>query len=113
MDGQVPYDVLLQSTDPNLVKLEIDLYWITKAGADPLDYFARWPGRVPLVHVKDMAAGPDQKWADVGQGRIDWKRIFAKRDQAGIKHFFVEHDQPPQPFEDIAASYGYLKNLEF
>ncbi len=53
MDGQVPYDLLLQSTDPQLVKLEIDLYWITKAGQDPLDYFARWPGRVPLVHVKD------------------------------------------------------------
>ena len=50
---------------------------------------------------------------DVGQGKIDWKRIFAKHDQAGIKHYFVEHDQPPQPFEDIAASYGYLKNLEF
>ena len=113
MDGQVPYDVLLQNTDPKLVQLEIDLYWITKAGADPLAYFARWPGRVPLVHVKDMAAGPEQGWADVGKGTIDWKRIFAKKDQAGIKHFFVEHDQPPQPFEDIAASYGYLKNLEF
>jgi len=113
MDGQVPYDLLLQSTDPQLVKLEIDLYWITKAGQDPLDYFARWPGRVPLVHVKDSAGAPEHKMADVGQGKIDWKRIFAKRDQAGIKHFFVEHDQPPQPFDDIAASYKYLKALEF
>ena len=50
---------------------------------------------------------------DVGQGKIDWKRIFAKKGQAGIKHFIVEHDQPPQPFEDIAASYNYLKSLEF
>ena len=113
MDGQIPYDLLLQNTDPKLVQLEIDLYWITKAGQDPLSYFARWPGRVPLVHVKDSAGGPEHKMADVGQGKIDWKRIFAKRDQAGIKHFFVEHDQPPQPFQDIAASYNYLKNLEF
>jgi sugar phosphate isomerase/epimerase len=113
IDGQVPYDVLLQSTDPKLVQLEIDLYWITLAGADPLAYFARWPGRVPLVHVKDMANTPEHQWADVGRGTIDWKRIFAKKDQAGIKHFFVEHDQPPQPFEDIAASYNYLKTLEF
>jgi len=113
MDGQIPYDVLLQNTDPKLVQLEIDLYWITKAGQDPLSYFARWPGRVPLVHVKDSAGAPEHKMADVGQGKIDWKRIFAKRDQAGIKHFFVEHDQPPQPFQDIAASYNYLKNLEF
>jgi sugar phosphate isomerase/epimerase len=113
MDGQVPYDVLLQSTDPKLVQLEIDLYWITKGGQDPLTYFARWPGRIPLVHVKDGGAAPEYKMADVGQGKIDWKRIFAKRDQAGIKHFFVEHDQPPQPFDDIAASYNYLKGLEF
>jgi len=113
MDGQVPYDVLLQSTDPKLVQLEIDLYWITKGGQDPLTYFARWPGRIPLVHVKDGGAAPEYKMADVGQGKIDWKRIFAKRDQAGIKHFFVEHDQPPQPFDDIATSYNYLKGLEF
>ena len=113
LNGQVPYDVLLHNTDPKLVQLEIDLYWITKAGQDPLTYFARWPGRVPLVHVKDSAGAPEHKMADVGQGKIDWKRIFAKRDQAGIKHFFVEHDQPPQPFEDIAASYKYLHELEF
>jgi len=111
--GQVPYDVLLQNTDPKLVQLEIDLYWITKAGQDPLTYFARWPGRVPLVHVKDSAGPPDHKMVDVGQGKIDWKRIFAKKDQAGIKHAFVEHDQPPQPFEDIAVSYRNLKALEF
>jgi len=113
VDGQVPYDVLLQNTDPKLVQLEIDLYWITKGGQDPLAYFARWPGRVPLVHVKDSAGAPDNKMVDVGQGKIDWKRIFAKREQAGIKHFFVEHDQPPQPFDDIAASYKYLSQLEF
>jgi sugar phosphate isomerase/epimerase len=113
MEGQVPYDVLLQSTDPKLVQLEIDLYWITKGGQDPLAYFARWPGRVPLVHVKDSMGGPEHKMVDVGQGKIEWRRIFAKREQAGIKHFFVEHDQPPQPFDDIAMSYNYLKNLEF
>jgi len=113
IDGQVPYDLLLQSTDPKLVQLEIDLYWITKAGQDPLSYFARWPGRVPLVHVKDSAGAPEHKMTDVGQGKIDWKRIFAKRDQAGIKHFFVEYDQPPQPFDDVAVSYKYLKQLEF
>jgi len=113
MEGQVPYDVLLQNTDPKLVQLEIDLYWITKGGQDPLDYFARWPGRVPLVHVKDSAGAPEHKMVDVGAGKIDWKRILAKKDQAGIKHCFVEHDQPPQPFDDIAASYRYLKDLEF
>jgi sugar phosphate isomerase/epimerase len=113
IDGQVPYDLLLQSTDPKLVQLEIDLYWITKGGQDPLTYFARWPGRIPLVHVKDSAGPPEHKMADVGKGTIDWKRIFAKREQAGIKHFYVEYDNAPQPFEDIAVSYNYLSKLEF
>jgi len=113
MEGRIPFDVLLESTDPKLVQLEIDLYWITKGGQDPLAYFSRWPGRVPLVHVKDSMGGPEHKMVDVGAGKIDWKRIFAKREQAGIKHFFVEHDQPPQPFEDIAASYRYLNELTF
>ena len=113
MEGQVPYDLLLQSTDPKLVQLEIDLYWITRGGQDPLVYFARWPGRIPLVHVKDSMGGPEHKMVDVGQGTIEWKRIFAKRAQAGIQHFFVEHDQPPQPFDDIAVSYKYLSQLEF
>jgi len=113
MEGRLPFDVLLENTDPKLVQYQIDLYWITKGGQDPLTYFARWPGRIPLVHVKDSLGGPEHKMVDVGAGKIEWKRIFAKREQAGIKHFFVEHDQPPQPFEDIAASYNYLKNLEF
>ena len=113
LEGQVPYDVLLQNTDPKLVQLEIDLYWLTKGGQDPLSYFSRWPGRIPLVHVKDSAGAPEHKMVDVGQGKIDWKRIFAKKDQAGIKHAFVEHDQPPQPFDDIAVSYRNLSQLEF
>lgn len=113
IEGRIPFDVLLENTDAKLVQLEIDLYWITKGGEDPLAYFQRWPGRVPLVHVKDSMGGPEHKMVDVGQGKIEWKRIFAKREQAGIRHFFVEHDQPPQPFDDIATSYTYLKNLEF
>lgn len=113
IEGRIPFDVLLENTDAKLVQLEIDLYWITKGGQDPLAYFQRWPGRVPLVHVKDSMGGPEHKMVDVGQGKIEWKRIFAKREQAGIKHFFVEHDQPPQAFDDIAMSYTYLKNLEF
>ncbi|HEY6158529.1 MAG TPA: sugar phosphate isomerase/epimerase [Gemmatimonadales bacterium] len=112
-DGKLPYDVLLAETDPKLVQMEMDLYWITKGGQDPLAYFARWPGRFPLVHVKDSMGPPDNKMADVGAGKIDWKRIFAREEQAGIKHFFVEHDQPAEPFASIKASCEYLKRLEF
>ena len=113
VEGRVPFDVLLAETDPKLVQLEIDLYWITKGGQDPLAYFARWPGRVPLVHVKDSLGPPDNKMVDVGAGKIDWKRIFARSGQAGIRHYFVEHDQPADPIASITASCAYLKKLEF
>jgi len=113
VERRIPYDVLLENTDPHLVQLEIDLYWITKGGQDPLAYFQRWPGRVPLVHVKDSAGPPDNKMMDVGAGTIDWKRIFARREQAGIRHYFVEHDEPTDLFASIKASYDYLKRLEF
>ena len=113
VEGKLPYDVLLAETDPKLVQMEMDLYWITKGGQDPLAYFGRWPGRFPMVHVKDSKGPPDNKMADVGAGTIDWKRIFAKQQQAGIQHFFVEHDQPADAFASIKASCDYLKGLEF
>lgn len=113
VEGRVPYDVLLAETDAKLVQLEIDLYWITKAGHDPLAYFARWPGRVPLVHVKDSAGPPDHRMVDVGAGKIDFRTIFARGAQAGLRHAVVEHDEPPDPFASIKASYDYLKRLEF
>lgn len=112
-EGKLPYDVLLAETDPKLVQMEMDLYWITKGGQDPLAYFARWPGRFPMVHVKDSMGPPDNKMADVGAGTIDWKRIFGKEQQAGIKHFFVEYDNPPDAFASIKASCDYLKRLEW
>jgi sugar phosphate isomerase/epimerase len=113
MEGQLPYDVLLAATDPELVQLEIDLYWMTKGGQDPLRYFARWPGRVPMVHVKDSGGPPEYRMTDVGAGTIDFAKIFARRAQAGIRHYFVEHDEPPDAFASIRASYDYLRKLEF
>ncbi len=112
--GTVGYDILLAETDPKLVRFEMDLYWITKGGRDPLEYFAKWPGRFPLVHVKDMDATPRRFFADVGKGTIDFRRIFRKAKQAGIRHFFYEQDETPgTPFESAKASYQFLKSLTF
>jgi sugar phosphate isomerase/epimerase len=111
MDGQVPYDVLLDNTDPALVCFEMDLYWTVEGGKNPLTYFAKYPGRFPLVHVKDRTA--QGKMVEVGGGAIDWAAIFAHRKQAGIQHEFVEHDDPADPFASISASYGYLRALRF
>lgn len=119
VEGQRPFDLLLANTDRALVDFEMDLFWITFGGGDPLAYFAKYPGRFPLVHVKDMAAKPAADVApgtvmrDVGKGTIDWKGIFARSSQAGIAHSFVEHDEPGDALASIKASYDYLKALEF
>ena len=125
VNGKLPYDILLELCDKNQVKMELDLCWITAAGADPLKYFDRSPGRFPLVHVKDLktlpkiTTGGPQNFGDtvdlteVGSGIIDWKRIFAQSDKAGIKHYFVEHDHPKAPLESIKTSYEYLSKLRW
>jgi sugar phosphate isomerase/epimerase len=111
--GRIPFDVLLDRTDPEYVAFEMDLYWITKAGHDPLAYFDRYPGRFPTVHVKDSAGAPAHRMTEVGAGSIDFRRIFARRKQAGIQHAFVEHDRPADALASIRASYDYLAKLTF
>ena len=114
MEGRIPYDLILEGTDARLVKMELDLYWITKGGQSPLAYFRKHPGRFPLVHVKDMDSTPKRYFTEVGRGTIDFKEIFAASKQAGIKHYFVEQDETPaSPFDSIKASIDYLKRLEF
>jgi len=113
IDGKVPLDVMLEATDPALVKMELDLYWIAKGGGDWRAYFARWPGRFKLVHVKDSAGPPEHEQRDVGAGSLPFAQIFAQRASAGIEHFFVEHDQPADPLASITASYNHLKQLTF
>lgn len=109
--GVRPYDVMLERTDPRLVTMEMDIFWLVKGGGDPLTYFRKYPGRFRMVHVKDMAGDAARTMVDVGKGVIDWKGIFAHA--PGIEHYFVEHDQPKDPFASIAASYAYLRKLEF
>jgi sugar phosphate isomerase/epimerase len=111
--GQRPYDVLLEATDPHDVCFEMDLYWITKAGGDPLSYFTRWPGRIELVHVKDADPAPPHRMTDVGAGMLDWRSLLGHGTQAGVKHFFVEQDEASDPFASIRASYSYLRDLRF
>jgi sugar phosphate isomerase/epimerase len=112
VEGRLLYDVLLTETDPAHVAFELDLMWIDKAGHDPLAYFARYPGRFELLHVKDSTGRPEYRQVDVGRGTIDFRRILACREQAGIRHAFVEHDEPPDPLAFARASYDYLNRLD-
>jgi sugar phosphate isomerase/epimerase len=129
LDGKLPYDFFLAELNPEYVTMELDLCWISVAGKDPVAYFEKYPGRFPLVHVKDYvndpnstssfsgATGPSVNFkghlADVGQGAIEWKKIFSHSKQAGIKHYFVENDEPKSAFDDIKISYDYLNKLQF
>jgi sugar phosphate isomerase/epimerase len=115
------YDYLLGALDPKAVNFEMDCFWLTHAGQDPVAYFEKHPGRFPLLHIKDMKDEPaptqelDAKlglFAPVGHGTIDWKRIFAAAPTGGVKHFFVEQDYcEGPPIEAARLSYEYLHGL--
>ena len=110
--GRTGYDILLAETDPALVDMELDLFWTVKAGHDPVTLFNRHPGRFPLWHVKDMADQQGaQRMVSVGEGEIDFGRIFASAQQAGLKHFFVEHDNPQDSLVSIRNSYRHVEQL--
>lgn len=121
-DGVLAYDELLQRTDPELVQMELDCFWITYAGHDPLEYFDRHPGRFALLHIKDLKADVETSlespegfnpFTEVGRGRIDWTRILGAAEKAGVKHIFVEQDETDgSPLESLQVSYNYLSELK-
>ena len=114
LDGIVPYyDILLPEMDPDLINMEIDFYWATKAGQDPVEMFNKYPGRFQLFHMKDMSQQHDPFFdvvkddiTSVGAGLIDFKRILAAKETAGMKYLFVEDDNQGngQPFEAVETS---------
>jgi sugar phosphate isomerase/epimerase len=125
-DGKPAYDILLEESDRNFVKFELDLYWIVYGGESPVHYLSANPSRYPLYHVKDRTwrdRGPDvQDWEDVGPGSIDFPDIFEAGDGGRLdKHFVIEHDQPQlsHPGDEYAehktarAGVEYLKNVRW
>jgi sugar phosphate isomerase/epimerase len=122
--GTSGYDILLTHCDPKLLKMEMDIFWVIYAGKDPIHYWQSYPGRFPLLHIKDLRkgvaihhqeppseAGPNP-FAPVGQGTIDWPRIFSHVHEAGAHHIFVEQDRCTlPPIQAMKISYDYLRNL--
>ncbi len=98
------YEILTSNTDASLVKLELDMYWAVKAGRDPLDIMTTHKGRVICCHVKDASAAPERRMLDVGAGTIDFKMLLDKGRKLGLKHWFIEHDQPADALASIQAS---------
>jgi sugar phosphate isomerase/epimerase len=122
--GAIGYDVLLRETDPDLVKFEIDCGWMVFAGRNPVDYFARYPNRFPLIHVKDFLRHADTPaaaggaapmlGAELGRGVVDYKPIFAAAAKAGLQHYYVEQEGPfarMSPMQAAQVDYDYLHAL--
>jgi sugar phosphate isomerase/epimerase len=106
--GVSGYDMLLRETDPALVQFEIDCGWMVVGGRDPRDYFSRYPGRFPMIHVKDFlpaaAHGAAHPGAELGHGMIDYGPIFAAAEKAGLKHYFAEQEGPFTRMTQIEAA---------
>jgi sugar phosphate isomerase/epimerase len=110
VEGHRPFDYILSNTDKDLVKMELDLAWATKAGQDPAALFKMHPGRFPLWHVKDLDK-TNKNPAEVGTGIVDFKHAFDNAELSGMKYFFVEQDGAPQPIQNVTNSYNYLKKM--
>ena len=127
IDGRVPYEVLLEETDPALVAMELDLFWMIAGGGDPVTTLAANPGRFELMHIKDMSeivrfAGrgqTPQEWMalfphmrDAGAGVLALPRILVQADRSGMTHFFLERDLAADPVQTLQASYRALAAID-
>jgi len=112
IDGQVPYELMMKELDPKSVGMELDLFWTIYANRDPLKLFTQYPGRFEQWHVKDMRKDDRKLNADVGTGSIDFKSIFAKAKESGMKHFYIEHDNfPASSIESVKADAQNIKSI--
>lgn len=112
VEGVEPYDLLLEKADRRYVGFELDIYWLKLAGREPEPLFARYPKGFPLSHVKDMSKDK-RAMVDVGDGKIDFAKIFKQSKISGMNHYFVEHDDTKVPFETLEKSIKYLRGLKF
>ena len=113
VDGTTFYDVLLKETDPALVHMEMDIFWVVRAGQDPVKIFEQHPGRFALCHLKDRDKTNTNLNTEIGKGSIDFKTILRKAKLAGLKHFIVEQENyiNIDPYVSIAESSAYVKNV--
>jgi sugar phosphate isomerase/epimerase len=126
MEGEIPLHIILERTEPSLVFLEMDVYWTTAGGADPLEYLESYPDRYHLMHLKDMKekvrfsgdGGDAGQWIELfpymtsaGNGILDLEKIIPVAQKSGVRHFFVEQDMVAEPETALKTSFDYLKSL--
>jgi sugar phosphate isomerase/epimerase len=111
-NGEYALDILLGATDPELVKMELDTYWVKRGGEDPVAYLQKLKGRCPLLHIKDMEPGEEQFFAEIGEGILDFVAIAQAAAEAGTEWLVVEQDLCRRPpLESVAISYRNLKRM--
>lgn len=110
-EGIIPIQYFLDNTDPEYVNFQMDLFWVTKTGADPLAYFNNYPGRFKIWHMKDM--DKEGKFAPVGEGTINFERIIPEKNLSGMQFYLVEQDATfnHQPIEAVKISHEGLKKI--
>ncbi len=123
MNGTMPFEVLLEETDPKLVGIELDCFWVSVAGHDPVEIISHHGSRISLLHLKDKPKDtpvrynesvPRTTFKEVGNGVIDWPKVLQAADSAGVQHYFVEQDQTPgDPLVSLKESYAYLSKLDY
>ena len=111
IDGNLVFDVLMRETDPELVGVELDWYWVVKGGEDPVALFRRFPGRFDLGHVKDMNNHDDRGITCVGSGIIDFERIIAEAAAGGTRHLIVENERAVDGIRCARTSFQHLKTI--
>jgi sugar phosphate isomerase/epimerase len=114
LDGRIPFELLVAETEASLVKLQVDVYWVTRGGRDPAAELRRLAGRVASLHLKDMDSTAARGITTVGRGTIRFAEVLRAATETGVRHFFVEEDAPPSPAIDaVRASYEFLRKLDF
>ncbi|MGK2863505.1 MAG: sugar phosphate isomerase/epimerase family protein [Chitinophagaceae bacterium] len=128
MEGKIPMELILEQTDPDLVFMQMDIYWTTAGGIDPVTYLKKYPGRFRLLHIKDMMkqvrfsgdGGDPKQWielfpfmTDAGSGIMDLKNILSQAQKSGVEHFIVERDLASDPELSLTKAYKYLHTLKW
>ncbi len=121
MGGSTPFDVMVERFDPTVAAFEIDVFWVTVAGHDPVEVIRQLDGRAPLLHLKDLAAGaevrynqdvPRDLFMEVGAGIVDFAAVLRQASASGVRHLFVEQDHTPaDQVDSLRQSYDYLRSL--
>lgn len=109
----LPFDIIMKNTDPQTVRTELDIYWVSKGGGDPVEALRKYKGRYEILHVKDMDATTEKSFACPGAGIIDFRPVFREAWDQGVRHYIVEKDGEKNGIECLRSSAEYLKKLRF